>query len=66
MASMRRWSLAAAVFLAAQSQGAEMSPAPSEAVTLGVQIVDIFTCPATLPPGGFFAFWHDCSNARTA
>jgi len=51
MASMRRWSLAAAVFLAAQSQGAEISPAPSEAVTLGVQIVDIFTCPATLPPG---------------
>jgi len=51
MASMGRLSLAAAVCLAAQLQGAEMPPAPSEGVTLGVQIVDVFTCPAALPPG---------------
>src|SRR6478735_6401413 len=51
MASMHRLSLAVAIFLAAPSQAAEMPPAPSEGVTLGVQLVDKFTCPAALPPG---------------
>src|SRR6478735_416988 len=51
MASMHRLSLAVAIFLAAPSQAAEMPPAPSEGVTLGVQLVDKFTCPGALPPG---------------